>query len=129
MDHCRDFVKARDLDKQQLLNQIQIGDIGFTPQAPNFGAQSSLPSPGIFYPNQTSQFQQHPFNYNNQANSQPQQYYQNPHSNQLQQPPQLPQRQQPGTWNPNQQPYPHQMLPGTWSPNPMPPNAYMPPPE
>ena len=72
MDNCKDFVKARDLDKQQLLSHIQIGGIGSINQAPTFGVQSSLPMPGIYNPNQTSRFQQQPFNYSNQAYSQPQ---------------------------------------------------------
>jgi hypothetical protein len=110
-----DFIKARGLDKQQLLNQIQIGDISFTPQAPNYGVH--LPAPGVYNPQQ-------PINYS--TFPQPQQYYPSPQLNHVQQPPPFQYGQQTGTYNHNQQHpvYPHQMLPGTWSPNPNPSNSY-----
>ena len=134
-----DFVKARNLDKDQLLSQIQMGGMNISSNAPTSTYAPNHAAPGVWSPPPSQQNAQFPPNYYNQPQSLPppttygQPNYQQAHI-QYQQPynpapshqqpayvspPQYGYQQQPGVWTPNQQQqqqqqqaYPHQTLPG-----------------
>ena len=130
-ENCIGFTKARSIDKQQLLAQIQ------SPPSQSMGnytvpPSSTLPAPGVWnappYQQQPYAAMYYPQNYQNTPPSQhtyPPGQYQQPmgaYGNQgMQQPPfgQMPQPQQPfqqtGGQNSNQPPqFPHHQLPGNW---------------
>ncbi|KAJ3335315.1 pH-response regulator protein palA/rim20 [Kappamyces sp. JEL0680] len=120
--HCTDFVRARNIDKEQLLEKIQTGGnpSPTTPARPYNPAP--LPAPGVWTPPQQASYPQ----------GYPPQGFQNPGTwNQSQQPPQwnqyppqnYPQHGHSPSPGPQQPSYPHQQLPGTWQPSqpPLPP--------
>jgi hypothetical protein len=115
LSQCQDFIKARSLDKEQLLAQIKATSAyplpptgAYGSPTSTYGAPSANITPGLWQPQ-----------------SQPQYGYQSaPVPGQWQQTSYPPQNIVPGQWNPNpQQPGPYSfqqqptIVPGQWNPN------------